>query len=211
VGKHETGYARAKGDFYPTPTWVTEALAEHVKLAGMHIWKPACGDGRMSEALKAAGASVYSSDIEDRGYAGLDAVLDFVVADPPLRALDGIVTNPAYGFRNKTAVKFIERGLMHIADGGLLALLLPNDFDSAKSRQHLFSDCPDFVAKIVLTRRITWFEPPPGERNKSPKENHAWFLWRREPRSHSPIILYEPKISSSARARKSARQVNTAA
>jgi hypothetical protein len=195
MGKHETGYARVERDFYPTPAWVIEALAEHVELAGMRIWEPACGDGRMSEALKAAGASVYSTDIEDRGYAGLDAVFDFLVARPAPALFKKIVTNPPYGEDNKTAVKFVERGLQHIGSGGSLALLLPNDFDSAKSRRHLFADCLDFVAKIVLTRRIKWFEPPPGERNKSPKENHAWFLWCSTARRvRSPIIRYAPKV-----------------
>ena len=27
MGKHENGFARSERDFYPTPTWVTEALA----------------------------------------------------------------------------------------------------------------------------------------------------------------------------------------
>jgi hypothetical protein len=196
VGKHEVGYARVERDFYPTPTWVIAALAEYVALTGVRIWEPACGDGGMAEALKAAGAIVYSTDIVDRGYSGFDAILDFLrVAHAPT-PFDKIVTNPPYGERNKTAEQFIERGLLHIAGGGLLALLLPSDFDAAKTRRHLFTDCPDFAAKIVLTRRIKWFETPPGELNKSPKENHAWFIWRRtaaqRPRAR-PIILYAPK------------------
>jgi hypothetical protein len=195
VGKHETGYARVARDFYPTPAWVTNALAEHVELAGMRVWECACGDGRMSEALKAAGASVYSSDIEDRGYSGLDVVLDFLTADPPA-PFDKIVTNPAYGKRNKTAEEFAERGLIHTANGGLLALLLPNDFDSAITRRHLFAECPAFAGKIVLTKRIKWFEPPPGER-AGPKENHSWFIWRR-PCSRAPRIFYAPQHNGAA-------------
>lgn len=200
MGKHETGYARIERDFYPTPAWVIGALAEHVKFAGTHVWEPACGDGRMSEALKAAGASVYSSDIEDRGYAGLNMILGFLEAWPAPPLFKEIVTNPPCGEDNKTAVKFVERGLQHIGDGGSLALLLPNDFDSAKSRRHLFADCPDFVAKIILTRGIKWFEPPPGERKNGPKENHAWFLWCRSTarRARSPIIRYAPRSNGAA-------------
>jgi 2-polyprenyl-3-methyl-5-hydroxy-6-metoxy-1,4-benzoquinol methylase len=83
VGKHEVGFARVEKDYYPTPSWVIEALAEHVELAGLRIWECACGDGRMAEALKKAGASsVYASDVEDRDY-GLDAVIDFVVVKIP--------------------------------------------------------------------------------------------------------------------------------
>jgi hypothetical protein len=97
VGKHETGFARIERDFYPTPSWVVEALAEHVDLAGMHIWECACGTGEMSEALKAAGASVFSSDIEDRDYSGLDAVLDFVDGPHPDIRFNATITNPPFG------------------------------------------------------------------------------------------------------------------
>jgi len=68
MGKHGTEYARAERDLYPTPAWVIAALAEHVDLRGLTAWEPACGDGRMAEALRAAGcARVYTSDIVDRG------------------------------------------------------------------------------------------------------------------------------------------------
>jgi hypothetical protein len=46
VGKHEIGFARIERDFYPTPSWVVEALAEHVDLAGMRVWECADDDGR---------------------------------------------------------------------------------------------------------------------------------------------------------------------
>jgi hypothetical protein len=79
MGKHGDEYARVERDDYPTPAWVIGALAEHVKLRGWTIWEMACGkEGRMSEALKAAGcARVYSTDISN-GYAGQDEVLDFL-------------------------------------------------------------------------------------------------------------------------------------
>jgi predicted RNA methylase len=194
VGKHETGYERVERDYYPTPPWPVEALAEHIRFTGKRLWEPAAGDGRMSETLKALGAaSVYSSDIEDRGYAGLDAVSDFLTASPPEK-IDGITTNPPYGQDNKTAEQFVKRGLVHVTNsgGGLLILLLPSDFDAAKSRHDLFADCSNFVAKVVLTRRVRWFDPPPGEKKKSPKENHAWYIWSGKPRSRAPMILYAP-------------------
>ena len=93
MGKHETEFVRVERDFYPTPAWVVEALSGHLKFAGEHLWEPAGGDGRVAEALKAAGATVHSSDIEDRGYVGRDSLLDFSAASPPMR-VDGIVTNP---------------------------------------------------------------------------------------------------------------------
>ena len=69
MGKHETSFARVERDLYPTPSWViSEALAQHVDLAGMRVWECACGNGQMAEALKAAGASVFASDVKDYGY-----------------------------------------------------------------------------------------------------------------------------------------------
>jgi hypothetical protein len=193
VGKHETGFARIERDFYPTPSWVVEALAEHVDLAGMHVWECACGDGRMAEALKAAGASVYATDIEDRGYAGIDAVLDFV-AEQFSKAghVDAAITNPPFGPRGKLAEQFIRTGLQRIADCPFMALLLPVDFDSAKTRMPLFSGCQHYAGKIILTRRIVWFSNPDPQR-ENPKENSAWFLWNRNAiRCRLPVILYAP-------------------
>jgi hypothetical protein len=193
VSKHESGFERVERDHYPTPGWCIAALGEHVDLAGLEIWEPAAGSGSMAEALKAAGASVYASDIHRYG-CKLDAVLDFTTGHHPKKRFDGIITNPPYGARAKLAEKFIEIGLRHIASGdGFLALLLPVDFDAAKTRSHLFAGCPHFAGKIVLTRRIVWFAHP--DKRESPKENHGWFLWQRNPiRGRQPVVRYAPRL-----------------
>jgi hypothetical protein len=102
VGKHETGYARIERDLYPTPAWVIAALAEHIDFRNLTVWEPACGDGRMAEALKLAGCSrVYATDIVN-GYTGQDEILDFLSGlEPKLlpRSPDGTVTNPPFGNR----------------------------------------------------------------------------------------------------------------
>jgi hypothetical protein len=195
VGKHEISFARVERDFYPTPSWVIEALAEHVDLVGMRVWECACGNGQMAEALKAAGASVFSSDVEDYGYVGLDAVLDFAAGQHPNTArFSAIVTNPPFGNRGKLAERFIAAGLQQITEYGFVALLLPVDFDSAKTRTRFFAGCPHFAGKIILTRRIVWFANPNKQR-ESPKENTAWFLWSRNAiRGRPPIVLYAPKM-----------------
>jgi hypothetical protein len=195
MGKHETGYPRVERDLYPTPSWVVDALAEHVELVGLRVWEPACGDGRMGEALRSAGcAVVHMSDIADYGN-GQDEVLDFLSAQTPkLEWLPDLIgTNPPFGQGGRLATTFIGAGLRRLRPGGVLALLLPCDFDSAKTRARYFGDCPHFVGKIVLTKRIVWFERADGVR-EAPKENHAWFLWQRSLlRLHRPpAILYSP-------------------
>jgi hypothetical protein len=188
MGKHDSNYPRIARDFYPTPSpWVVDALAEHVALKGRRVWECACGDGRMAQDLTAAGADVFASDIEDRDCGD---VFDFLSKAANPRPCDGVVTNPPYGMRNRLAVSFIEVGLQRVRPSGFLALLLPHDFDCAVTRRHLFADCPAFALKIVLTRRVAWFERP-GKR-AAPKENTAWFFWNLQARASAPIIRYAP-------------------
>jgi hypothetical protein len=195
MGKHETGFERADRDLYPTPAWAVAALAEHFELADKSIWECAAGTGTMVEALKAAGAPAraYCTDIIARDYP-LDGLFDFTGGgNPPVPPVDLIVTNPPFGRGNRLAVKFIEAGLRRIVDRGTLALLLPVDFDSAKTRSHLFRDNPYFTGKVVLTRRIVWFERNDGKK-EAPKENHAWFIWSAPvlKTRRMPVVMYAP-------------------
>jgi hypothetical protein len=195
MGKHETGYARVERDLYPTPHWVVDTLAEYVDLTGLTVWEPACGDGRMVEALRLQGcARVHASDIVDHG-GRQDEALDFLSDQEPKHESppDLICTDPPFGQGGRLATAFIEVGMRRLPVGAMLALLLPCDFDSAKTRARYFGDCRYFVAKIVLRERIVWFQRSDGIR-EAPKENSAWFLWERSPLRvlRPPIILYAP-------------------
>ena len=165
MGKHEVGYARQGRDYYPTrERWVTEALLEHIDITDLTVWECATGSGDMAEVLKVSGAArVYCTDIADYGYP-LDEMFDFTSTQNPSISIDAIITNPPGGPRNSTAEAFVEAGLRRITPRGFLALLLPADFDSAVTRRRFFADCPYFCAKIVLTRRIVWFERRDEER-----------------------------------------------
>ena len=112
----------------------------------------------MSRVLEGFAGTVISSD--------LAGGQDFLAAD----GFDGdaIITNPPY----ELAPEFIERALSLTASDGLVAMLLRTDFDHAKSRQHLFQH-PAFSKKLVLRKRIKWFEDSKGQ----PSFNHAWFVW----------------------------------
>ena len=191
MGKHGTEYARVEKDHYPSPDWVTEALAQYVELKGRRVWECACGDGRMAEALKRAGAHVYATDVADYGYPELDELLDFTLQQPKIAfVVPRIITNPPSGKRTgKLAVRFAETGLRHIGKRGLLALLLPADFHSAASRRHLFTDCEAFAAKIVLNQRIVWFDRTDGKK-EAPRENHSWFVWQCPRQYDPPVLLY---------------------
>lgn len=190
-----SGFARIPAELYQTPAWVLDVLAMHINLTGLSVWEPACGEGHMVRALQAAGAHVTATDIHEHGFEGQADTFDFLAPMPRTQEFyfDSIITNPPYGPGGRTGVAFIEKGLERIPAGGLLALLLPVDFDSASTRAHLFADCPDFAAKVILRRRIMWFDPPAGEKVSTPSANHAWFIWERSHVRRGPAIsLYGP-------------------
>jgi hypothetical protein len=171
MSQRESGYERKERDGYETPAWVTEALLPHLP-ACQTIWEPAAGSGKMSRVLEGFAGIVISSDIAEGQ--------DFLAA----QGFDGdaIVTNPPYA----QATEFIEHALALTASGGVVAMLLRTDFDHARSRRHLFSH-PAFSKKLVLTKRIKWFEDSRGQ----PSFNHAWFVWDHRHKG-PPTLAYGP-------------------
>jgi hypothetical protein len=194
MGKHERCYERVDKALRPPP-WVVDG--EHLDIQGKIIWECAARTGQITEALDAAGAArVYSSDIVDSGYP-LDEMMDFLFPrKPKLQHFDLIATNPPWGVGNRTAVASITCGLERLSHGQTLALLLPVDFDSGVTRRKFFHDCPAFLGKVALTRRIVWFDGPKTD----PKENNAWFLCSRPVlRTHQPPkVLYAPRVEEIA-------------
>jgi len=55
-----------------------------------------------------------------------------------------------------------------------VAMLLPMQWDAAKTRRDLFEK-PPFKAKYTLTKRIRWENPE--QKKAGPSQNHAWFVW----------------------------------
>lgn len=195
MSQRNSGRERVAFDLYETPAWVVDCLAQFCSLRHKTIWEPACGSGKMVRAIEAHGAHVHPSDVIDHGCPRSTVPLDFTGNDSaPLMHYDGIITNPPYGPRGTLAEAFIRSGLERLRDYGFLALLLPIDFDSATSRADVFDKCNTFAAKIVLRKRIKWFDGP-----ASPSQNHAWFLWSNDMRPHShPVLLYAPKSEITA-------------
>ena len=158
MSQRDSGYQRKELDAYDTPEWVTQALLPHIK-GVTSVWEPAAGAGQMVRVLEAAGLQVTATDIATGQ--------DFLSATA--KPVDAIVTNPPYAL----AQEFIEHALALTKPSGVIAMLLRCDFDHAKTRQHLFGQCPQFAKKLVLTKRVRWIEGSNG----SPSFNHAWFVW----------------------------------
>lgn len=160
MSQRDSGYARVAFDQYETPEWVTRALLPHLPRRIEVVWEPACGSGKMVRAMRGSPFEVVASDIQTGS--------DFF--ETGFIAADAVVTNPPYSI----ASDFINEALNRMRpEKGVVAMLLRTDFDHAKTRRDLFADHPAFAKKLVLTKRIQWFE----ESKSSPSFNHAWFIW----------------------------------
>lgn len=186
MAQRKSGYERKERDLYETPAWVTQAIWDHIPVVNRpYIWEPACGSGKMAHVLNAR----YASDLVTYYNKGVTDT-DFLLQETMPAACTAIITNPPF---NREAEKFIRHGRKLLADNkargyaGFMAMLLPVDFDSGKTRRDMFADSPYFAGKLVLTSRIVWFEREDGTDN--PSSNHAWFFWNTE-QIGKPDLLY---------------------
>jgi hypothetical protein len=162
----QAAYGRHGDDSYQTPAWVTQALVDTIDIPRGMVWEPASGDGVMARILSQSGRHVLTTDIRTG--------LDFLDVRPGAWVYDevkAIITNPPFYL----ADKFIRHalGLMQ-SRGGMVGMLLRNEYDSAKKRADIFRESPHFCCKVVLTRRPRWIAGTSG----SPRHNFAWFVWR---------------------------------
>lgn len=174
MSQRDSGYARVAFDQYETPEWATKALLPHIPKRVTTIWEPAAGSGKMVRALQYGGHAVRASDIQDD--------IDFLTIKTDGCGDNAIITNPPYS----CAQEFIEHALdLTYEESGFVAMLLRTDFDHAKSRRGIFADHYAFAKKLILTKRIQWFE----DSKSSPSFNHAWFMWDWD-NTQPPVISY---------------------
>jgi hypothetical protein len=175
MAQRSSGYNRVDDDQYETPAEPVIALIP--QLEGISCaWDPCNrGSGKLIAVLRAHGVNAVGTGE------------DFLTVTKPPADVDAIVTNPPYGVQGRLAEAFIAHALELMP---FTALLLRNDFDSAKSRQRLFRYNPHFACKLVLLDRIRFFEGP-----SSPSDNHAWFLFDRGHRGPA-VIQYVSNTDS---------------
>lgn len=175
-------------DFFPTPSWATEALVDKESFKG-DMWECACGNGAMSEVLETVCRNTYSSDLYDRGYG--DAGLDFLSST---KRFDNIVTNPPYN----AAEGFLKAGL-ELA-GEKFALLLRLAFLEGANRQRtIFNDHPP--SRVwVFSERITFY-PAGAEVKGSGTTAYAWFVWDKNAPNRTELKWFEPGYKKGGRAK----------
>ena len=157
--------AREKDDFYPTPPEGTEALLRVETFDGP-IWEPACGDGAMSKVLEAAGYSVVSTDLLDRGFG--QSRVDFLMEQRALAP--NIVTNPPF----KMVSPFIRQALR--LSTRKVAMLLRLACLEGNERGEIYETTP--LARVwVFKRRLQFKRPGWEDTGAGGMLPFAWYVW----------------------------------
>ena len=134
------------------------------------ILEPACGQGHISERLKAYGYDVVSRDLIDRGYG---EVADFLYMNNEKWSGD-IITNPPYRY----AAEFVEQALNMVGEGHKVAMFLKLTFLEGKGRKKLFDKYPPlriWVSRSRLKCAINGDFDSIG----SSATAYAWFVWEK--------------------------------
>ena len=157
-GNPEEG--RQEGDFYPTPSEVTEALCRRYAEVLEHriVFEPCAGDGAMGDVLRPYCRKVVMSDIAPQRE-DIRKVDLFNLGFPDFSC---VVTNPPF----KIAEDVI-RHVMHGSNPVFSALVLKATYWHARQRAGLFEQFrpyaihplswrPDFLGKGGPTMEIMW-------------------------------------------------------
>lgn len=163
---------RAAYDFYPTPPEAVRALLALETFSGP-IWEPACGEGAISEELKAAGYDVVSTDLIPRGYG--EGGVDFLLAK--VARGKTIITNPPYG--RGLADRFVAKALaLTQKTGGDVAMLLNLASLCHPTRHAGFVKHPPAMI-YALDELVCW---PNGDETQATKftnkQRYCWVIWR---------------------------------
>lgn len=133
----------------------------------------------MSEALKAAGYTVLSSDLYEYGYgqSGLDAR---ALSGP----IDNVVTNPPYNLASEMVPHLLS------VTSGKVALLLRLAFLESKRRFPMFKATPP-SAVYVFSERLSM--APAGQTVQGGGTiSHGWFVWTRGHAGGTALGWIEP-------------------
>ena len=163
------GHERADKDYYATEPAATDWLTKIERFRGP-ILEPSCGEGHISKRLMAAGYTVVSRDLADRGFG---EVADFLAPENTAWYGD-IVTNPPYAF----AQEFVEKALDIISEGRKVAMFLKLTFLEGKKRASLFDAYPPRRVWISHAR-LKCAMNGDFENTGGSATAYAWFVWEK--------------------------------
>ena len=175
---NHTETVRASYDLYTTDPKALEKLLEK-RAFNHHIWECAAGQGHLSEVLKKHGYKVYSTDLNDYGYKGLNAKVNFLSNEVLPQADEGllhcdILTNPPY----TKALEFIKQALNVIEKGYNVVMFLRIQFLEGKARRFFFDKNPPKEI-YVFSERIKCTNQSDPDALKSSAICYAWFVWEK--------------------------------
>jgi len=161
-------------DCYESPPEAVLRLLEVEPIPSI-LWEPACSSGNIVQVLRAAGRTVFASDLNDYGCPESEAGVDFLLEPYAPPGVEAIVTN----FPFMLAGEMVEHAL-ELAP--LVIVLLRLTFleserrsgilDGGKlARVHLFK------SRLPMMHRRDWAGP-----KASSQVPYAWFVWDREHR-----------------------------
>ncbi len=159
---------RQEDDYYATEPRAARLLLEKEHFKN-NVWECACGGGHMSEVLKTAGYTVFSSDIANRGYKETK-IIDFLEFKE-VNSMD-IITNPPY----KYAKEFVQHALDISVEGTKIAMFLKLTFLESKSRKELFEKYP-FKKLYVSSSRLQCAKNGDFEKYSGTAVAYGWYVW----------------------------------
>jgi hypothetical protein len=173
TGNKKAPVSERKDDLYESPPEAVYALLKAEKLPPV-VWEPACGPGVIVRILRAAGHTVYATDLVD--YASPDqdeSGWDFLFEQQVPLGVQAIVTNPPY----KNANEFVAHGLslcprvimllrLAFIEGQRRSTILDNGH---LARVHVFRN------RLPTMHRAGWEGP-----KESSAMAFAWFVWDRD-------------------------------
>jgi hypothetical protein len=176
-------YQRMANDAYFTPPRHVSALLQQLPCIprNARLWEPAAGAGHVARVLdhECRGVSVTATDLQaaKKQVYPVTSKLDFLTSTGPSGTGPlCIITNPPYGHQGRMTEKFLDHAFDLVAmNAGMVAFLLPFEFDAGKTRIPMVSRHNAFAMKLTLTERIRWINLPQSKND--PMGHHAWYVW----------------------------------
>lgn len=170
-------WARDELDFYVEPEWATAALLGVERFVG-GVWDPACGQGNIVRACRAAGYETVGTDVVRRTNEPWFAEeRDFRDEEQTWVWADNIITNPPF-FRAKGTEAFARRALA-LAKGKVAIFADIRFLASGRRARGLYAEHPPHRIWVLADRPSC----PPGEFLAAGNEagggtaDWCWLVW----------------------------------
>jgi hypothetical protein len=169
-----------RDDLYQTDPVATHALVK-LGILPHHIWEPACGRGAIVNILRAAGHTVWATDLVDYRCPHSEHGVDFLMERQTRIDVEAIVTNPPFKLANefvRHALDLCPRVIMLLRLGFLESDTVRNDVMDGGALKAVYV----FRNRIPMMHRDGW----QGKISTS-KTPYAWFEWDRAHRGDAIV------------------------